>query len=426
MRILIKNGHLIDPINKIDAIMDILIENSKISQVAKEINSKADKVIDAKGKFVAPGLIDMHVHLREPGREDKETIATGTLAALKGGITTVLAMPNTSPAIDSSENVRMVENIIKKTANANVLICAAITKGRLGEELTDAAKLKKAGVVALTDDGSSVADEKLLLGAFKQAKKEKMLLICHSEDKKISGNGVINLGAVSTRLGLRGIPRESEHATVKRDIELARQAKSAVHIAHVSCAESVKIIAEAKKKGAAVTAETAPHYFSLHEEGLFDYDTNLKMNPPLRTESDIAAIKEGLKKGIIDAIASDHAPHTENEKDIEFDRAEFGVIGLETELAVSITELVQTGILSWAQLIEKLSVNPARILGVDRGNLKAGSTADLIIFSGDQEWVVKKEELISKSKNSPFLNRKLEGVIEYTLLGGKIVYEGNV
>ena len=426
MKLLIKNGRVVDPANKIDNILDVLIENSRIAQVKKEISLKADKIIDAAGKIVMPGIVDMHVHLREPGREDKETVLSGTRSALKGGVTSVLAMPNTSPAIDCRESAQLLKEIIKKTALANVFMSGAITRGRLGRELTDIAQLKKEGVIAITDDGDSVNSGELLLKALKKAKKEKLLVICHSENKALSGAGVVNLGIISTRLGLRGISKESEYKIVKRDIILAEKAKARVHIAHVSCAESVEIIAQAKKKGIAVTAETAPHYFALSEEELLGYDTNLKMNPPLRTKDDIKAIKEGLKKGAIDVIASDHAPHTENEKDIEFDRAEFGVVGLETELAVSISELIHGKVLTWPQLVEKLALNPARILGIDKGSLTPGKDADLIIVSPEKEWIVKKEGLVSKSKNSAFLKRKLKGMVEYTIIGGKIAYEGGV
>ena len=423
MKLLIKGGRVIDPANNLDAITDILVENSKISRIGKNIKAEADKIIDAKDMIVMPGIIDMHVHLREPGREDKETVATATKAALKGGITTVLAMPNTTPAIDSPENIELFKGIIKKTACANVVISAAITKGRLGKELTDMQGCRKQGALAITDDGASVDSDVLFSEALKKAKANKLLVICHSEDKKISNNGVVNLGLISTRLGLKGIPKESEYKRVQRDISLAQKTEAKVHIAHLSCKESVDIIASAKKKGIKVTAETAPHYFSLTEEAVLDYDTNMKMNPPLRSRQDLEALKQGLKSGVIDVIACDHAPHTENEKDIEFDRAEFGVIGLETELAVSIVELIDTGLLSWTELARKLCFNPARILGIDKGTLNVGADADMVIFSPGQEWRVEKSGFVSKSKNSPFLGRKLKGVVEYTIYEGRIAYK---
>lgn len=423
MSILIKGGRVIDPANKIDGLRDILIEGDKISKVAKDIKAHADSIIDAAGKIVAPGIIDMHVHLRQPGREDKETVATATAAAAKGGVTTVLAMPNTNPAMDCPESIGLLKGIIAKDAKINVLICGTITKGRLGQELSDILALKKSGVYAISDDGCSVDSDELMLEAFKKAKQSGVLAICHSEDKILSGRGVVNLGFNSTRLGLRGIPKESEYRRVERDIELAEKAQAPVHIAHVSCRESVEIIARAKKKGLKVTCETAPHYFSLTEDALLGYDTNMKMNPPLRSKDDLSAIKEGLKDGTIDAIASDHAPHTENEKDIEFERAEFGVIGLETELAVAITELVHSKILDWRQLVERLAVNPARILGIDKGTLSEGKIADIVVISPEEEWLVTKSGLISKSKNCAFLGRSLKGAVDYTICNGKIVYK---
>ncbi len=420
MKILIKNGRVIDPANNIDGIYDILVENDKISKVTRDIDMQADNIIDATDKIVMPGIVDMHVHLREPGREDKETITTGTMAALRGGVTSILAMPNTQPAIDCPENVELLKSIIDETAQVNVFICAAITKERLGKELTDISKLKKEGVVAISDDGSSIDNDELMLQALKKAKEQDILVISHCEDKSLSAGGVVNLGIISTRLGLRGISCESEYKRVQRDLQLAEKAKARIHIAHVSCKESVELIAQAKKKGIKVTAEVTPHHFYLTDEAVLGFDTNMKMNPPLRNKNDLRALKEGLKKGIIDVVASDHAPHTENEKEIEFERAEFGVIGLETGLAVSITELVKTGLLDWPDLVKKLCLNPAKILGIAKGTLGVGRDADIIVVSPDKEWVVKKEEFVSKSKNSAFLGKKLTGVVEYTIYNGRI------
>jgi dihydroorotase len=423
MKLLIKNGHVIDPANKIDGTMDVLVEGENISRVARSIDIKAETTIDAADKIVIPGVIDMHVHLREPGREDKETIHTGTRAAAKAGITGVLAMPNTMPCIDSIESLKLLRGLIEKGADVDVFICGAITIARSGKKLVDIAGLKKQGIIAISDDGSSVDDDDLMLEAFEKAKKEKVLVICHCEDKVLSSRGVVNLGFTSTGLGLRGISKESEYKRVARDIKLAEEAGAQLHIAHVSCKESVELIKKAKKKGIKVTAETAPHYFSLSEEDLLDYNTNMKVNPPLRTKEDIEAIRQGLKGGTIDVIASDHAPHTENEKDIEFEHAEFGTIGLETELAVSITELVSAGILNWDDLVKKMSLNPARILGIDKGALTLGSRADMAIISPDKEWVVRKEDFVSRSKNSAFIGRRLKGAVEYTIFKGKVVYK---
>ena len=423
MSILIKNGRVIDPANKIDAVLDILIENKKIAIVADDIKSQADTIIDATGRIVVPGIVDMHVHLREPGREDKETIATGTSAAAKGGVTTVLAMPNTNPAVDCIEVIELLKEIIREGAKVNVLICGTITKGRMGKELSDIAALKKNGAYAISDDGCSVDSDVLMLEAFKKARQSAILTICHCEDKKLSGKGVINLGFNSTRLGLRGISNESEYNRVARDVELAEKANAAVHIAHISCRESVEIIARAKRKGIKVTCETAPHYFSLTDDALLGYDTNMKMNPPLRSPEDLEAIKQGLKDGTIDAIASDHAPHTENEKDIEFERAEFGKIGLESGVSVSIMELIDKKVLNWIELVEKIALNPAKILGINKGTLSVGADGDLVIVDADKEFVLEKKNIVSKSKNSPFIGRTVKGLVEYTICNGKVVYK---
>ncbi|NQU19226.1 dihydroorotase [bacterium] len=422
--ILIKNGRVVDPVNDTDKEQDVLLDDGKIFKLAKNIKEKADQVIDARGKIVMPGIVDMHVHLREPGREDKETVRSATKAGLKGGVTSILAMPNTQPAIDTVGNIKLLKAIIKKSAQANVFISGAITVGRLGRELTSISDLKKEGILAITDDGSSVDEEELLLKALTEAKENKVLTICHCEDKALSHNGVVNLGFTSTILGLRGISNESEYKRVERDIKIAEKAGASIHIAHVSCKESVDIIARAKKKGIRVSAETAPHYFSLDETALLGYDTKMKINPPLRNKDDVVAIREGLKSGVIDVIASDHAPHTDSEKDIEFDHAEFGTIGLETELAVSITELISSGLLNWPGLAKKLTYNPSRILGLDKGTLKEGSAADIIIVDPDKEWTLKRQDFISKSKNSVFIGKKLKGRVDYTILKGKIVFKG--
>ena len=422
MKILIKNAKVISPKDNLDDVLDILIEGSVIKDIRKDINLNVDKLIDAKDKIVMPAIVDMHVHLREPGREDKETIASGTMAAVHGGVGSLLSMPNTLATIDCVENVRLLKEIISKNAKANVFICGAITKSRLGKELTDIEALKEEGVIAISDDGNSVDNEELLLEALKITKRLKIITIEHCEDKSISKDGVMNLSFVSTCLGLKGMPREAEYKRVKRNIELASKVDAPIHITHVSCLESVEIIREAKKRGLKVTADTAPHYFSLTEEAVRTYDSNFKMNPPLRTEADVLAIKEALADGTIDAIISDHAPHTENEKEIEFDKAEFGIIGLETELAVAITELLDKKILSFNELVKKFTENPARILNIDKGSLGINKTADLIIVDPNKEWVVKKGFFFSKSKNSPFIGRTLKGIVNCTIISGEIVY----
>jgi dihydroorotase len=422
MKLLIKNARVIDPANNIDDVLDIFIDNKKIKELKKNIQIKADKVIEATGKIVIPGIVDIHVHLREPGREDKETILTASRAAAIGGVTSLVSMPNTNPAIDNIKEVRALREKIKRDSRINIKIAAAITKGRLGKEVTDITSLKKEGVVSITDDGTSIEDNKIMEKALISAKKEKMLVMCHCEDVSLSKGGLVNGGFTSTKMGLRPQTREAEYRRVERDILLAEKTTTPIHIQHVSCKESVDIIDKAKKRGVRLSAETAPHYFTLSEEAVWGYDTDMKMNPPLRSKEDVQAIRQGLKNGVIDAIASDHAPHTVNEKAIEFERAAFGVIGLETELAISITELINTGLLTWSQLIRTMTVNPAKIINSDRGTLSIDSWADIAIISPEEQWVVKKDGFASKSSNSCFCNRKVTGIVEHTICCGDIIY----
>ncbi|MBU4376781.1 MAG: dihydroorotase, partial [Candidatus Omnitrophica bacterium] len=397
------------------------ISNGKIETIGKGLNTDTDEVIDAKDKIVAPGLVDMHVHLREPGREDKETVFAGTRAALKGGFTAVLCMPNTEPAIDNPTIVKLLKDIIKKDAFCEVYITGAITENRAGCKITDFKALKKEGIIAVSDDGSSVDDKGVMCKALKDAKESSLLLISHCEDKNISGCGVINQGFISTKMGLRGIPREAEYERIRRDIQLADKAASAIHIAHVSTKESIEIIRKAKQKGIKVTAETAPHYFILTEDCCVTYDTNTKMNPPLRTKEDVIAIKEALRDGTIDAIATDHAPHTDSEKDVEFEFAPFGIIGLETALSLAIAELVDKKVLSWPELILKMSANPAKILGIDAGALKEKGLANIVIIDPAKKYIYKKETIESKAKNSPFINWELQGKAETVFANGNLV-----
>lgn len=419
MNYIIKNGKVIDPANNINKIADILIRDGKIEKVQEDIASKDAHVIDAEGRIVTAGLVDMHAHLREPGREDKETILTGTRAAIRGGFTTVCCMPNTEPPLDNSDIIDVLLGIIKKDAYCNVFIIGAITKGRNGEELTNFTKLKEKGVVALSDDGSWVRDESVLEKALKESQKEKLLIIEHCEDEKLSGKGVINRGFIATKTGLKGIPKESEFEAVKRDLEIAEKTSSKIHIAHVSCKESVELIRDAKKRGVKVTAETAPHYLALTEEDCACYNTNTKVNPPLRTKEDQKALKDGLKDGTIDVIATDHAPHTDSEKDVEFDRAPFGMTGLETALPICLEELVDKNILTLEELFRKMSLNPSSILGIGRGTLSVGAPADIIVIDTEKTWTYQKNITESKAINSPFLGRKLKGIVTDVVINGK-------
>lgn len=427
MKYLIKGGRVIDPSGNIDETLDILVLDGKISEVGRSIQAKDAKVIDADGMIVAPGLIDMHVHLREPGREDEETVLTGTRAAAKGGFSTVVCMPNTEPALDSAEILARLKAIAAKDAVVNVLPAGAITLGRLGKELADMKAMAREGAVAVSDDGSSVEDESLMLKALKSAKSAGVVVIDHCEDATLSNKGVMNKGFISTKMGLRGISRESEWMRVERDISLAEKAGARIHIAHVSCRESVEVIRKAKSRGVQVTAETAPHYFALTDECCVTYDTNTKINPPLRTAEDVAAIKKALADGTIDAIASDHAPHTDSEKDVEFDFAPFGKIGLESLLGVSVMELIEGKILSWKQLVEKLAVNPARILELKSGTLKKGASADITMIDPKKEYTLTRETIESKSRNSPFIGWRLTGKAVGLFVAGKpVMLDGKI
>jgi dihydroorotase len=405
----------------------MLITDSMIEKLDKDITDRSAEVINAKGRIIVPGLIDMHVHLREPGREDEETVLTGTRAAVKGGFTGVVCMPNTEEPIDDRRMVKRLKDIIKKDAVTDVFVTAAITEKREGKKLTDIKGLAKEGVVAISDDGSSVEDSRLMLKALAEAKKNSIPLIAHCEDAELSANGVINQGFMATKMGLRGIPQRSEYERVERDLELAGKADAAIHIAHLSCKESVELIRKAKRRGIKVTAETSPHYFALTEECAATYDTNTKMNPPLRTKEDAAALKEGLADGTIDAIATDHAPHTDAEKDVEFDFAPFGIIGLETALSLVVMELVEKGVLSWQEVVMKMSVNPSRILGLGKGNLKKGTLCDIAIIDPGKEYIYSKDSMESKSKNTPFAGWRLKGKAVHVFVAGKLVMkDGNI
>jgi len=420
MEYLIKGGRVIDPANKVDDILDILVSEGKINKIGKDLNEKCE-LIDAKDLIVVPGLIDMHAHLREPGREDEETVFTGTRAAIKGGFTTVACMPNTEPPLDNPAIIKSLKEIIEKDAAVNVHIVGTITEARAGKRPTDFHKMKKEHVVAVSDDGSSVEDEKVMTEALQQSKEEDILIIEHCEDLKLSSKGVMNAGFAATKLGLRGIPARAEYERVGRTLELAKKASARIHIAHVSTKESAELIRKAKKEGVKVTAETTPHYFSLTEECCASYDTNTKMNPPLRTAEDVEALKRALKDHTIDVIVTDHAPHTDSEKDVEFDFAPFGIIGLETALSLSIMELVDKKILSWSELIMRMSANPSDILGLKRGSLKKGAVADIAIIDPNKVYTYTKDSIESKSKNSPFINWILKGKVLAVFVAGRVV-----
>ncbi|MGH7198294.1 MAG: dihydroorotase [Candidatus Omnitrophota bacterium] len=422
MKTLIKNGHLVDSKNKIDEVMDLLIENDHVKKVAKKIAEKADREIDAKGKIVAPGLIDIHVHLRQPGYEYKETIETGLRAALAGGFTGVCPMANTNPVADRRSDMEFAVSEARRLGLANLWPIGAVTLKHEGKELTEFGELKKGGAVGLSDDGHPVSDSNILRRALEYSKKFGLPILVHCQDEGLFGCGCMNEGAVSTRLGLPGIPPEAESVEVARDIQLAGLTGGQLHFCHISSRRSLDLIRQAKAQGSRVTAETCPHYFHLTDEAVFNYNTKAKMNPPLRTKEDVEAVKKALKDGTLDAIATDHAPHTEGEKDVEFDKAPFGIIGLETSLALSL-KLVEEKVLTMTELIRKMSQNPAGIIQVDRGHLSEGAAADVTVFDPDLEWTVEKEKLESKSKNSPFLGWKMKGRATDVLVGGKHVLQ---
>ncbi len=419
MNLLIKNGHIIDPANNVDEKLDILVSDGKIVKLGKpgSIPANDAQFVDATGKLVAPGLIDMHVHLREPGFEYKETIATGTDAAKAGGFTSVCCMPNTNPVNDNRSVTEFILSLSKNAA-ARVFPIAAITKGSRGEELTEMAELHAAGCRAVSDDGKPVMTAGIMRRAMEYSRIFDLLIISHCEDTTLSDKGVMNEGIVSTELGLRGIPRAAEDVMTGRDIALAEQTGCRLHIAHVSTRGAVELIRAAKARGVKVTAETCPHYFSLTEEAVRGYNTLAKMNPPLRTDADVAAVKQGLKDGTIDVIATDHAPHAMDEKSGEFDYAPFGIVGLETALGLTL-KLVNEGVLSLSEAIVKLSLNPARNLKLAKGSLSIGVDADITIIDPDLEWTVDASLFKSKSKNTPFNGWKLKGKAIRTIVQGK-------
>jgi dihydroorotase len=418
--LLIKNGRVIDPASRLDGVRDVLVEGGKIKKIGTRVVKRGAKVIDAKGMLVLPGLIDMHAHLRDPGRPDKETIASGTRAAAKGGFTTVCCMANTEPTIDNPAVVKYVRNKAETEGLVNVFPIGAVTKGLKGEVLAELGLMLEEGAVAFSDDGNPLMNAKIMRRALEYAVQFGVPVISHCEDRELSHGGAMNEGVLSTTMGLPAIPALAEEIMVDRDVRLAEE-YGRVHIAHVSSARSVEIIRRAKRRNIRVTAETCPHYFSLTEEAVAGYDTNAKVNPPLRSKKDSKAIAAGLKDGTIDVIATDHAPHNIEEKNVEFNRASSGMLGLETALALVITKLIDTKILTWKMAVEKLTFAPAKILNLDKGTLKLGADADITIVDPKAEWTVDPANFASKSKNSPFAGWKLSGKVLYTIVGGKVV-----
>ena len=424
MKLLIKGGRVVDPANGIDEVLDILVQDGIIVELKRgiDVEEGGARAIDARGKTVVPGLVDMHVHLREPGYEHKETIETGCLAAAAGGFTAVACMANTVPVNDNTAVTRLILESAKAAGTIDVLPVGAVSKGLKGEELAEFGPMKEAGAVAFCDDGNPIMDSGLMRTALESSMKLGLPILSHCEDLNLSRGGVMNEGDLARELGLKGIPPAAEEVMVARDIILADLTKGNLHICHVSTAGSVELIRWAKERAVPVTAETAPHYFTLTEEAVNDCGTNAKMSPPLRTAFDREAVKEGLRDGTIDAIATDHAPHDAASKEVDFPQASNGIIGLETALPLTL-RLVDERVLPLDGAIAKLSINPSRILGLSKGTLSKGSRADITVFDGKREFVLQKNALRSKSRNTPFDGWRLKGVVEFTIVGGRIVYE---
>ncbi len=419
----IANGRVIDPSQGIDQVADLWVRGDRVAGLGPQPDLHADRTLDASGKLVCPGLIDMHVHLREPGREEDETIATGTAAALAGGVTSVACMPNTEPALDSQAAAEFVYLQAERAGNANVFPVGAITKGRQGQELAEIGGLVEGGAVAFTDDGSPVASAEIMRRALEYCRMFDRAVLSHSEYSDLTRGGVMHEGFESMRLGLRGMPAAAEEIMVFRDIALAELTGARLHILHVSTRGSVELIRRARARGVRVSGEACPHHFTLTDRELRRYDSNYKMTPPLRTEDDVRALLDGLKDGTLEVIASDHAPHAVEKKTRELDQAPYGIIGLETLLPVCVLSLIEPGHLTWPQLIEKLTVNPARVLGIDRGTLRPGAAADVTVIDPAAEWVIDPSRFRSKSRNCPFAGWKVRGRAHAVIVGGTVKYE---
>ncbi len=420
--LLIRGGRLVDPAQGLDETADLLIQEGKVARIGRNLKAEAAQIIEARGKVVVPGFIDLHVHLRSPGQEHKETLVTGSQAALRGGFTTVCTMANTDPVVDTPAVVEYLKGESAKVGLVNLLPFAAVTMGLKGEALTEMGALEKAGAVGFSDDGMPIASASVLRRALEYSRMTGRPVIDHCEDKSLSAHGVAHEGVTSLRLGLAGIPAEAETVMLARDLLLAEATGGRLHVAHVSTAAGVELIRAAKKKGVAVTAEVTPHHLVLTEEALNTYDARFKMNPPLRSQTDMAALRQGLKEGTLDAVATDHAPHAHAEKETGLVQAPFGVIGLETALPVLLTELVGSGALTLSELIAALTCRPAKVLGLDRGTLKAGAPADVTILDPEAEWVIDPAAFSSKSQNSPFLGWRVKGRVTDVVRDGVVKY----
>lgn len=426
MSLLIKNGRVINPATSLDEITDVLVEGNQVKKIANKIpEDGVSQVIDATDCLVFPGLIDLHVHFRDPGLTYKEDIATGSAAAAHGGFTTVVAMPNTKPVADSAEVIRYVSEKAKEVGLTHVLQAGCITKGMQGLELSNLEGMIGEGVLAISEDGKSVMNSNLYREAMKIAAKNHIAVLAHCEDINLVNGGVINQGAKSEELGVTGISNAVENIIAARDIMLAEETGATLHLCHCSTKETVELIRDAKAKGIRVSGEVCPHHFTLTDQDIVAGDSNYKMNPPLRGRDDVEALKEGLKSGIMEVISTDHAPHAAEEKVSDLNKAPFGIVGLETSAALTYTELVLQGYLTVNQMVEKMSVNPAKILGIPKGDIRQGNIADITIFDPNARYEIHSSDFVSKGKNMPFEGRKVTGRVMTTILDGKVVYQYN-
>ena len=424
MKILIKNGRVLNPATGTDEMLDVLVEDGIVKKMEKQIREEAERIIDAKGCYVMPGFIDLHVHLRDPGLTHKETIETGCLAAAHGGFTTILAMPNTKPVADCPEVIRYVHEKAKELGIVNVLQVGAVTKGQAGAELSNIEGMIKAGCPAISEDGKSVMNSRLYREAMKIAAKYDIPVLAHCEDINLVDGGVMNADTNAEKLGQRGITNSVEDVIVARDIMLSRDTSAKLHLCHCSTKDSVAMVEKAKEEGLKVTAEVCPHHFTLTSADIREEEiTNYKMNPPLRTKEDVEALKAGLRDDIMDVISTDHAPHSAEEKNAPMEKAPFGIVGLETAACLTYTELVAKGYLTPMQMAAKMSYNPAKVIGIDKGDIAPGKVADIVIFDPNESYTIDKNEFKSMGKNTPFHGYQVTGRVRMTFTGGKVVYE---
>ena len=424
MKLLIKNGRIIDPANKVNTKADLLVVGEKVAEIGS-IEQDCDNIIDAKGKLVVPGLIDIHVHFREPGDEEEETIASGSAAAVAGGFTSVVCMPNTKPAIDNQTSVEYVHRMGRQARKTFIYVMGTITKKRAGVELAEMGLMAQAGAIGFTDDGCGVQDAAVMMRALKYAGMFNLVVAQHCQDDSLGGGGVMNAGYNSTILGLPGIDPLAEEMMLWRDIQLVKKTGVRYHAQHISTAGAVEIIKEAKKLGLPVTCEVTPHHLLFTDDAIVDYDTNYKVNPPLRTVRDVEALKRAIQEGLVDALVTDHAPHLQSEKELEFLAAPFGIASLECALSLYIKALIEPGILDWPGLMNLMTHRPAGVIGTDKGTLAKGDRADITIIDPDTEYTIDAEKFQSKSRNCPYNGWRVKGKVEKTIVAGEVRYSAD-